>query len=205
MKRNQPVSSDAFPERPSRQETSPVSEDTYKTLYDFVRRMQGSTDACDASFQDLDRLTRFLNLEARLLDERDYQEWLEHFTDDCVYWVPGGSQLADPRTEVAVNFDDRRRLLDRIAVQETGVQVAQIPPSRTCRTVTNIEAWREDDGGFRLRSNLVAWEYRRQQTSSYAGCQYHLLVRSGDRLRIRFKIICLVNQADPQGNITFIL
>ena len=26
--------------------------------------------------------------EAHLLDDRDYEGWLELFTEDCLYWMP---------------------------------------------------------------------------------------------------------------------
>ena len=34
-------------------------------------------------------IQQFLVREARLLDERRFVDWLELFTDDVVYWMPG--------------------------------------------------------------------------------------------------------------------
>ena len=46
--------------------------------------------------------------EARVLDQLRYEEWLELFTPECIYWVPATPDGGDPRREVAVMFDDRR-------------------------------------------------------------------------------------------------
>lgn len=185
-------------------EVSLVDEGQYDALYEFAHRTVSRRDPCELDTNTLDRIGRFLALEARLLDERAHHDWLDLMTPDCIYWVPSGSDLVDPRTEVAVNFDDRRRLLDRITLLDTGFQVAQLPISRTCRSVTNIEAWAEGEE-FEVRSNLVVWEHRRQQTSTYAGCQMFSLTEENGRLAIRFKIIRLIDPDEPQGNTTFII
>ena len=33
-------------------------------------------------------LIDFVIREARMLDERQYEEWLELFTEDGIYWMP---------------------------------------------------------------------------------------------------------------------
>ena len=36
----------------------------------------------------ISRVEQFLFQEARLLDERRFEEWLSLFSDDGVYWIP---------------------------------------------------------------------------------------------------------------------
>jgi benzoate/toluate 1,2-dioxygenase beta subunit len=143
--------------------------------------------------------------EARLLDMRCYRDWLTLLTEDCIYWVPATPDLIDPRAESAVNFDDRRRVVDRIALIETGALHAQMPPSRTCRMISNIEAWTDGAGAIEVRSNLALWDYRKGQTTSYVGWQEHRLVERAARWLIGKKVINLLNCDQPQGNITFVL
>ena len=61
-----------------------------------------------------------LEREARLLDQGRFQEWLELYAPECVVWVPTAATPGDPRREVSVFFDDRRRLEDRIFRLGTG-------------------------------------------------------------------------------------
>lgn len=143
--------------------------------------------------------------EARLLDGRHYHEWLTLLSDDCIYWLASDLDKLDPRGQSAVNFDDRRRLLDRIAVVETGELRAQDPPSRTMRSISNVEAWPAAGGTLEVRSNLVIWEYRRGRMERYVGWQEHRLAGGPGRWRVAKKVINLLDADAPQGNVTFIL
>lgn len=188
---------------------SPVPEDpNYVTpaLYERIvsqhRRAIGRDDP--APQVDLEVVSRFLLWEARLLDFRLYRKWMTLMAEDCIYWLPAGLEAADPRDACGVNFDDRRRLFDRIALMETGAHHAQTPPSTICRMVSNIETWPADDGVL-VRSNLALWEHRKLRTNCFVGWQEHELVREGDGFRIRLKIINLINGDEPLGNVSFIV
>jgi 3-phenylpropionate/cinnamic acid dioxygenase small subunit len=149
--------------------------------------------------------SQFLFWEARLLDNRNYREWIKLLAPDVIYWVPSDPDGGNPMATGAVNFDDRRRLLDRVTLMETGVLHAQIPPSRTCRLIGNVEAWHGARGEMLIRSNIAIWEYRRSKFTSYAGWQEHELVGNASDRRVRKKVVNLLNCDEPQGNITFIL
>ena len=88
---------------------------------------------------------RFLEREARLLDVHDYDSWLGLFAPECIYWIPGTPQPGDPRREIAISFDDRRRLEDRIFRLRSGYAWSQAPRSRTVRLVTNVEVFATDE------------------------------------------------------------
>ena len=53
---------------------------------------------------------RFLEREARFLEQDRHEDWLGLYAPECLYWVPASPGGGDPRREVAVAFDDRRRL-----------------------------------------------------------------------------------------------
>ena len=153
-----------------------------------------------------DAVQRALFHEARLLDDRRYEEWLSLFAPECLYWVPSRSEPGDPRTETGIYLDDRRRLLDRVAMIRTGHLHAQIPPSRTRRMLTNIEQWAAPDGGVRARANVVIWEYRKGEMRPWPGWQvYEFLREPGGELALATKIVCLLDCDAPQGNYSFIL
>ncbi len=61
-----------------------------------------------------DEFRRLLEREARLLDQLRYDDWLGMYAAECIYWVPSTPQAGDPRREISVMFDDRRRLEDRV-------------------------------------------------------------------------------------------
>ena len=112
-----------------------------------------------------------LEREARLLDEGRFEEWLALFSPQCVYWVPGTPGAGDPRREVTVAFDDRRRLEDRIYRLRTGSAWSQAPASRTVRLVSNVEVF----DNMMVRSNFLLSEWRQGETRLWSGwCGYRL-------------------------------
>lgn len=144
--------------------------------------------------------------EARMLDDRRFDEWLSLFAPECIYWVPSRFDPGDPRVETSIYLDDRRRMRDRVAAIRTGYLHAQIPPSRTRRMLSNIEQWTSKDGTLRARANVVIWEHRKGETRAHPGWQAYEIVHD-DRgaLSIATKIVCLLDCDGPQGNYSFIL
>ena len=53
-------------------------------------------------------IEEFLYREARLLDERRFEEWMNLFAEDGYYWVPAAPDQKDPYDGVSIFFDDRK-------------------------------------------------------------------------------------------------
>lgn len=171
----------------------------------FVLRSRARTNEQRLAQASLGEVEAFLYEEASLLDRREYKQWFTMLSDDFVYWIPSSYQDSSLNKELSINFDDRRRLLDRITYTESGVQMAQIPKSRTLRTVTNVQAWFGPDSTVEVASNLVIWEYRRNRQNAFVGSQNLILAKRDSRFEIKAKVINLLNCDDPQGNNSFIL
>ena len=88
----------------------------------------------------------FFHKEADFLDEREYDKWLDLFTDDVVYWMPmrknvsfanrGGDITAED--DVAWFHDDKETLTKRVRQIQTGLHWADEPISRVSHVITNI-------------------------------------------------------------------
>ena len=134
-----------------------------------------------------------LHLEARLLDEGRFEDWLALFADECLFWVPG-SPGGDPKREIAVAFDDRRQLEGRIYRLRTGYAWSQVPQSRTSRIVANVEAFRGgSDAVCMVRSNFLITELRNGETRLFSGWNAHRLARDGGGWKILVKQINLID------------
>lgn len=144
--------------------------------------------------------------EAWLLDEGRLGEWLELFSSECLYWVPATPGGGDPRREVSIAFDDRRRLEDRVHWLNTGVVWSQLPPSRTRRQVTNVEVLRgHRDDELRVRSNFAVFEIRAGSQRVIPGWYGHILQHTSDGLRIKVKQINLLDSDQAHRNLTILL
>lgn len=159
----------------------------------------------EAGVDELVRAQSFLAREARLIDEGRFNDWLEQFTDDCLYWVPVTPGGGDPTVEVSHAFDDRRRLTDRVYWLRTGLAFSQIPASRTRRVVGNVETTVDPATGEHLvRSNAVVHEFRAGVTKTYPGWYGHVLRATGDGWRIRVKQVNLLDSDQYHENLTLV-
>jgi 3-phenylpropionate/cinnamic acid dioxygenase small subunit len=153
-----------------------------------------------------DELRRLLVREARLLDQLRYDDWLAMYAPECVYWVPSTPHGGDPRREIAIMFDDRRRLEDRIYRMRTGFAWSQAPASRTVRLIANVEVFSTGrDDARMLRSNFVINEFWGDETRILAGWAGHRLLRSDDGWKIQAKQVNLLECDQAIRNPSIIL
>lgn len=88
----------------------------------------------------------FFHAEADLLDEREYDRWLELLTEDIVYWMPMRKNVSfanrhrdiTDENDVAWFHDDKETLRKRVKQIQTGLHWADEPISRVSHLITNI-------------------------------------------------------------------
>ena len=146
----------------------------------------------------------FLFHEATLLDEKRYAEWVDLFTEEAVYWVPANRFDVDPKKHVSIIYDSTQRLRERLGRMEHANFWAQDPASRLSRIVGNIRVLESQHDGHLVESKFQMLELRKGRSRHFAGTYHHQLVRSDDRWRIRSKTVYLINNNEPQLNLTFL-
>lgn len=159
----------------------------------------------EATVEEIVQSGSFLAREARLIDEGRFNDWLELFSDDCLYWVPVTAGGGDPTVNISHAFDDRRRLTDRVYWLRTGLAFSQIPASRTRRVIGNVEAMTDPSTRERLvRSNFVVHEFRAGVTKTYPGWYGHVLRPAGDTWQIKLKQANLLDSDQMHENLTLV-
>jgi hypothetical protein len=74
----------------------------------------GRIEAMAAKRLDVAECEEFLLLEARLLDEARFDEWLALFSPEASYWVPSEPGQVNPLETVSLIYDDRQLLETRV-------------------------------------------------------------------------------------------
>jgi 3-phenylpropionate/cinnamic acid dioxygenase small subunit len=142
---------------------------------------------------------QFLYREARLLDERRFDEWLALLTDDIHYWMAARSNryprrskaisILDPARyveddsvqddELAILDETKQTLVDRVRRLDTGMAWAEDPPSRTRHLITNIElAPGPTATEVRVYSNFIVYRTRAEtEQDFYVGARSDVLRR----------------------------
>jgi benzoate/toluate 1,2-dioxygenase beta subunit len=173
-----PAPSPRDPSRSSHYVTDAVYRELIQNFSDWQDDARSVTDVATR-----DEFRRLLEREARLLDQLRYEDWLSMYAAECIYWVPSTPAAGDPRREIAVMFDDRRRLEDRVYRLRTGFAWSQAPASRTVRLITNVEVFSTArDDALMLRSNFLISEFWGEETRVLTGWAGHRVVREAATL-----------------------
>jgi benzoate/toluate 1,2-dioxygenase beta subunit len=170
-----------------------VDDEFYRALVaDFADWQRDEREITNPAIRD--RCQALLYREARLLDQGRFDEWLALYAPACLYWVPATPGGGDPKREVAIAFDDRRRLEDRVYRLRTGYAWSQVPPSRTARLVANVEVFAADrPAAYMVRSAFVINEFRAGETRRFAGWSGHRLAERDGRWQILVKQVNLID------------
>lgn len=155
---------------------------------------------------------RFLIAEARLLDDRRFDEWEGLFADDGVYWLPI-DPTRDPSGAISIIHDDRKRLHERVYRLTQTPVLDQNPPSRTIHFVSNVEVDPGSaDGENAVRCHQLITEMRPGGPGQAglnaprwfaARCEYRLR-RAGGAWKIALKKVTFLNSDEPHYNLSFI-
>ena len=170
-----------------------VTDELYRELLaNFTNWQRDELTIAAPEVRDHFRL--LLEREARLLDELRFDEWLAMYAPECIYWVPGTPGGGDPRREIAISFDDRRRMEDRIYRLRTGYAWSQAPKSRTVRIISNVEVFATGESAARMvRSNFLISEFRVDGTRFLSGWCGHRFVQIADCWQIQVRQVNLID------------
>lgn len=156
----------------------------------------------------LREIEAFLVREARLLDERRFEEWMDLFTEEGVYWAPSRPNQENPLTEVSIFFDDRSLMELRIGrLRHKRIHI-ETPQSRTVRLLSGstVESFDTQLQQISVLSKFMALEYRPGIPGGtqrvFGGDYLHTLKRTGDEFKIIRKKVTLINCDASFGPLT---
>ena len=143
-----------------------------------------------------DEICAFLYREARLLDDRRFDEWLECYSQDAEYWMPAWTDddelTSDPHTEISlIYYANRQGLEDRVYRLNTERSSASTPEPRTSHFIANVEVIEAREDTVDLRYNWHTMSHRYQQTAQFFGTTFLTIDTSGETPKILKKKIVL--------------
>ena len=145
-------------------------------------------------------LMQFYIREAWLLDERKYEEWLDLFTDDVLYFMPRRKNVPrrelhrelTPLGDLAILEEDKRYLEMRVARLDTGMAWAEDPPSRTRHLIGNLEATALENGQAEARTAFLLYRSHLETDSQLlSGCREDVLRKVNGAWQVKKRTIVL--------------
>jgi benzoate/toluate 1,2-dioxygenase beta subunit len=143
----------------------------------------------------LARLEQFLYLEARLIDEKRWDEWGALFAEDGEYWVPATRGQPDPKNFVSLIYETKLLRDVRLKRYRHPNAMSLQPEPYSVHLISNVmlDSFDEASGVSVVNSRFIMLEYRRNEQQTYGGAATHVLEPSGQSFRIRSKKVELVN------------
>lgn len=144
------------------------------------------------------RLLDFVYREARLLDDRQWDEWLACYSPKVQFWMPAwddNDQLVeDPYSHISlVYYPNREGLEDRVFRIKTERSSASMPEPRTSHFIANLEVLSDDGVTAQLRFNWQTLSHRYKSTDVFFGTSFYTLDLSGEQPLITYKKVVLKN------------
>jgi 3-phenylpropionate/cinnamic acid dioxygenase small subunit len=133
--------------------------------------------------------------EARLIDEKRFDEWYELFTEDARYWMPLTRGQPEAETHTSLLYEDKLLLKVRIERLRHPNAFSQQQPS-FCQHVLQqpaLELSEEAAQRFVVRTPFLYVETQLDRQLILAAVAYHHLVGVEGQLRIRLKKVELLN------------
>ena len=145
----------------------------------------------------LSQVEQFLYREARLLDSRQFRQWIDLLADDLRYWIPmrsnrysaasksisilDGSRYEEDdlskESDQAFMDEDKDSLRRRVDRLDTGMAWAEDPPSRTRHLISNVEVEPgERESEVKVYSNFIMYRSRGEtEEDFYVGSREDVL------------------------------
>ena len=148
-------------------------------------------------------LVDFVVREARMIDQHRFEEWLDLFADDGVYWMPLEWGQTDQRLTASLMLEDKLLLKIRVERLKGNRTFSQKPKSR-CHHVLQVPQVdsRDDEAGIYVTWTPMHYvETRLDEQTLYAAWATHTLAHGEAGLKIKLKRVDVVNCDAAFGNI----
>ncbi|MFM0205384.1 aromatic-ring-hydroxylating dioxygenase subunit beta [Paraburkholderia fungorum] len=147
-------------------------------------------------------IEQFLFREARLLDTRQFDGWLDLWVPDGMYWMPHEPDQTNPRDHISLFWEDATLREVRVRRITNPRNWSQQPVTRTARVVGNVMIDGTDrDGRLIVHSTFTLTEWRNGQRQLAGLITHKLEKQEGDGWKIYLKRVDLVNAADVFANL----
>lgn len=141
-----------------------------------------------ADLQTHFEITQFYNLEAEMLDDGRFADWLEMLAEDLHYWAPVRTNRLRRQQALSVHAPGEAAFYDethdslawRIRRYDSGMAWAEDPPSRTRHLVSNVSVRERSDELLQVRSAFICYRNRlHTEVDIYAGGRTDIIRRAG--------------------------
>jgi 3-phenylpropionate/cinnamic acid dioxygenase small subunit len=143
--------------------------------------------------------------EAKLLDDKDYEEWDTLWTSDAHYVVPIDRDATDFAASLNIVYDDEQMRKLRIARLTSGYAQSVLSAARTVRTLSRFVVVDATTDELEVSSAQVLIGHKREETFLLGADVTHRIRFGADEARIVLKVVRLINSDESVRASGFLL
>jgi benzoate/toluate 1,2-dioxygenase beta subunit len=145
-----------------------------------------------------DKIQAFVYQEARYLDDKQWDEWLQLYDEKVTFWMPSWDDedvlTTNHETEISlIYYPNRDGLEDRVFRIRTERSSATLPDTRTSHNCTNLEILEENNEEIKIRFNWNTLSFRYNKLDQFFGVSFYTLKKVEDSFLITNKKVILKN------------
>lgn len=156
----------------------------------------------------LNQVTAFLNLEADLLDHKEYQNWLQLWHPDGMYIIPVDHDTEDYSNSLNIAYDDAHMRELRVDRLTSGEAVSTQLGGNTVRTISTLRildsAANESEEVVTVRCAYCLYENNKNGVRTYPGTAQFKLVRDNDSFKILQKVVKLMKSDEHLCTVSYL-
>jgi 3-phenylpropionate/cinnamic acid dioxygenase small subunit len=137
---------------------------------------------------------QFLYKQSELLDTKRWQDWIDLFAPDGIYWMPPAPQYKTWDGQPAIFAEDKNLMTVRMNRVLHPDAWSQRPLWETNHVVSNVVVTKENKSGdVEVRSRFHMMELRRDDVRHFAGSYLHTLKKTKSGYAIKLQRVDMTN------------
>jgi 3-phenylpropionate/cinnamic acid dioxygenase small subunit len=143
------------------------------------------------------QVEQFLYYQSELLDTKNWQAYVELFSEDGVYWMPARAEQTEWLDSPSIFAEDRQLMDVRVGRITHPNAWSQAPVWGTSHVLGNVVVESARDTQVTVRSRFQVLELRRDVLRHFSGAYRHTLIRADEGFRIQLQRVDLLNAQAP--------
>ena len=145
----------------------------------------------------LREIEQFLYRQSELLDSKLWQDYIDLFADDGVYWMPVTPEQTEWEGSPSIFAEDRYMMEVRMGRVTHPTAWSQAPMWSTSHVIGNVVLESASADQWIVRSRFHMMELRRDVVRHFGGTYRHTLVRVNGELKIKLQRVDMFNAQAP--------
>lgn len=146
----------------------------------------------------------FIWREAEMLDQQDYNAWLDLWTEKGIYVIPIERDETDYASALNIAYDDAGMRAARVKRLKSGFSMSSAPSARTVRTTSRFVVEPGEDGVTTVRCAQMLVEFKFERTRVVGADVVYRLVRTEGGIAMDGKVVTLLNSDEPLWGVGYL-